>query len=112
MSTRAGSENEAHTMQGAVATAGANGTSRSSQAVKRRHRLMMLYLVAGLLRDRRFRQEAILAAITLAALARIVREDEVHARTRLIAWWNALPVAPRAPLDDESGVKPRATSSG
>jgi hypothetical protein len=108
MSTGAGSEREARTTHGTVATAGANGTSR---AVKRRHRLMMLCVVVSLLRDRRFRQDAILGAITLAALARIVRDEEVHARTRLNAWWNGLPAAPRAPLDDVSGVKPRATSS-
>jgi hypothetical protein len=112
MPTGAGSEREAHRMQGAVAIAGVNGTSQSSRAVKRRHHMMMLYLVLSLLRDRRFRENAILGAITLAALARIAREDEVHARARLIAWWNALPATPRAPLDDVSDVKPRATSPG
>jgi hypothetical protein len=112
MLTGTESQQEAHRMQGAVAIAGANGTSRSSRAVKRRHRMMVLYVVLSLLRDRRFRKDAILGAITVAALARIVRDDEVHARARLTTWWNALPVAPRAPLDDVSGVNPRATSSG
>jgi hypothetical protein len=111
MSTGTGSEREARSIQGAVAIAGANGTPRPSQAVKRRHRVMMLFLAASLLRDRRFRDGAILGAITLAALARIARDGEVHARTRLVAWWDEVPVAPRVPLDDVPGGKPRATSS-
>ena len=94
MLTGAGSEREAHRVQGAVAIAGVNGASRSSRAVKRRHRMIVLYVVLNLLRDRRFREDAILGAITVAALARIIGEDEVHARARLIAWWKALPVAP------------------
>jgi hypothetical protein len=50
---------------------------------------MVLYLVLALLRDRRFREDAIIGAIVLGALAQIAREHEVHARARLVAWWNA-----------------------
>jgi hypothetical protein len=56
---------------------------------------MMLYLALSLLHDRRFREDAIIGAITLAVLAQIARESQAHARARLIAWWNA-PPAPTA----------------
>jgi len=50
---------------------------------------MVFYLVLGLLRDRRFREDAIIGAVVLGALAQIAREHEVHARARLVTWWNA-----------------------
>ena len=75
-------------------TIGAHGTSRQPRAVKLRHRLMTLYVVGGLLRNRRFREGLFLGAITLGALAHLAQEKETRDRARLAAWWAALP-APR-----------------
>jgi hypothetical protein len=55
---------------------------------------MMLCFAVGLLENRRFRQNMIIGAITLAALAHLARENETRSRARLAAWWNALPAPP------------------
>ena len=66
---------------------------------------MMLYLVLSLLRDRRFRENAILGAITLGALAHVARENQARTRARLAAWWDTLPgPADRAPADDDPAI--------
>lgn len=51
----------------------------------------MLYLVVGLLRERRFREGLMTGAIMLAVLARLARDSQAHARARLGTWWNAPP---------------------
>lgn len=66
---------------------------------------MMLYLVLSLLRDPRFREDAMIGAITLVALAHLARESEARARARLVAWWDALPEpADRAPANDRPAI--------
>ena len=66
---------------------------------------MMLYVVLSLLRDRGFREDAIVGAVFLGALARIARENQARTRARLIAWWNEeLIPADRAPADDRAGI--------
>jgi hypothetical protein len=66
---------------------------------------MMLYLALGLLRDRRFREDVIIGAISLAALVQLARESQVHARARLAGWWGALP----GPADQASASDRPAT---
>jgi hypothetical protein len=62
---------------------------------------MMLYLALSVLRDRRFREDAIIGAISLAVLAQLARESQVRARARLVAWWDALPApADQVPASD------------
>jgi hypothetical protein len=96
-----GSARHAHRTQGAVTAASASHTPRQSRAVRRHHHTTMLYLAVGLLRDRRFREDALIGAITLAALAHLARESEARARARLAAWWDALPgPAGQAPAND------------
>ena len=105
MPTDIASACHAHMTQGAVAAASASRTPRQPRAVKRHHHRTMLYLVMGLLRDRRFREDALLGAITLAALAHLARESEARARARLAAWWDALPgPADREPANDRPAI--------
>ena len=99
MATGIDAARHGHRTQGAVTAASAGRTPRQSRAVRRHHRAVMLYLALGLLRDRRFRQDAILGAITLAALAHVARENQARARARLAAWWDALP----GPADPGTG---------
>lgn len=91
-----------HRTQDAVAAAGASASLRQSRAMRRRRRRMTLYLALALLRDRRFREDVVLGAVALVALARIARESNARARARLVAWWDALP----AP-DDEAPADAR-----
>jgi hypothetical protein len=51
----------------------------------------MLIIGVNLLRDRRVREQVLLRAITLAALARLARQSEARGRARLIAWLDAEP---------------------
>jgi len=54
----------------------------------------MLIIGVSLLRDRHVREQVLLGAITLAALARLARESQARARARLIAWLDAEPGPP------------------
>jgi len=74
-----------------MTTASTDRTPRQAQAAKRRRRRMMLYLALALLRDRRFRENAVIAAVTLAALAQLARENQARTRARMAGWWNTQP---------------------
>jgi hypothetical protein len=89
---------------GAVPTASADRTPRQAQAAKRRRRRMMFYLALGLLRDRGFRENAVVAAITVAALVQLARERQTSTRSRLAAWWNTLPAAVRREEIDQPAI--------
>jgi hypothetical protein len=106
MPTSLDSARHAHRTQGAVTAASASRAPRQSRAARRHHRRMMLYLVLALLRDRRFREDAMIGAITLAALAHLARESEARARAHLVAWWDALPApVDRAPANDRPAIE-------
>jgi hypothetical protein len=94
-----------HPVQGAVTAASASRSPRQARAARRRRHRMMLYLGLSLLGDRRFRKDAIIGAISLAVLAHLARESQVHARARLVAWWDALP----GPADQASAGDRPAT---
>lgn len=105
MPTTTDSTRHVHRTQGAVTAASASRTPRQSRAVRRHGRRMTLYLVLALLRDRRFREDAIIGAVTLAALAHLTRESEARAWARLAAWWDALErPAERAPANDRPAI--------
>jgi hypothetical protein len=53
----------------------------------------MFWLVVALLRDRRCRENAIVAIIILVALAQLAREGGARTRGRLVAWLESLPRA-------------------
>jgi hypothetical protein len=91
MATGKYSARQVHQVQGAVTAASASRTPRESRAVKRQRRKMMLYFAVALVRDRRFRENAIIAIVILAALAQIARESGASARTSLVAWLDAVP---------------------
>jgi hypothetical protein len=65
----------------------------------------MPFLILALLGDRRFREDAIVGVIVLAALVQIARESRTHARARVAAWWDArLGPAERALANDRPAI--------
>ena len=89
---------------GAVTAASASRTPQQSRAAKRHRRRMMLCLAVALLRDRRFRENAIVGIVILAGLAQLARESGTRAQGRLVAWLDAAP----APDDRAPAYKRRA----
>jgi hypothetical protein len=89
MSADIASGHDVHSTHSAPIGANVNGKSRQSRAARKKRHRMTFFIVLGLLKDRRVREDLILGAITLAALARLSREHAARARARLVAWSNA-----------------------
>jgi hypothetical protein len=79
--------------QAAVTAGSAGRADRRSRAAKRHQRRVMLALAVALLRDRRFRENVIIAVIILAALAQLAREGGTRNRARLFAWLDREPAS-------------------
>lgn len=109
MQMSTGSAQPVQNSHGVVATASLSRTPQQIRAAKRRRHKMMLYLAVGLLRDRRFRKDAMTAAIVLAVLARLARDSQTQARTRLADWWKALPGPGDRAQDNERPALTRAS---
>lgn len=71
---------------GACISAGTAGQARQSRTVSRHHRMAIFRIGLGLLLSRRLHAHVITGAIGLAALAGLVRENEVRTVARLVAW--------------------------
>lgn len=67
-------------------SAGTAGQARQSRTVSRHYRMAIFRIGLGLLLSRRLHAQVITGAIGLAALAGLVRENEVRTVARLVAW--------------------------
>jgi hypothetical protein len=102
MATGLHSARHVHLTQGA---ANASRTPRQSQPERRHRSRFFPYLILALLRDRRFREDAIVGAIVVAALVQMAREGRTRTWSRVVVWWNAAPgVTDRAAADDRRAI--------